>query len=231
MSAGANGEAGNLWITASEQSDGRGRRGRPWSSNQGNLFASLLLVDPAAIKDIGQLPLVCAVAVHRAVSDMVPPHLRAPLSIKWPNDVLWDNQKICGILLESSTLPSGQQAVVIGIGINCRTHPDTTEGLSATNLSQSGYDISPDAMFERLALHMAERLTCWNKGQGLADIREDWLRRVRGLGQAIVARLPNEEVHGIFEQLDDKGGLVMLLPNGTRRVIYAGDVFSPGTST
>ncbi|WP_180966819.1 biotin--[acetyl-CoA-carboxylase] ligase [Cohaesibacter celericrescens] len=227
----AEGDAGNLWVTAGQQSDGRGRRGRPWSSNEGNLFASLLLIDPAPIKDIGQLPLVSAVAVHRAICDVVPPHLRGAISIKWPNDVLWDNQKICGILLESSGLLSGHQAVVVGIGVNCRTHPDRTDGLSATNLSQSGYDVDPLALFERLAFHMAERLDCWNGGLGLADIREDWLSRVRGLGKPIVARLPNEEVHGVFEQLDEKGGLIMLLPDGTRRVIYAGDVFSPGTLT
>ena len=222
------GEAGNLWITAGEQTAGLGRRGRPWSSKQGNLFASLLLIDPAPMSAVGQLPLVTATAVHRAITDVVPPHLRAGIMIKWPNDVLWGDQKLCGILLESSGLATGQQAVVIGIGVNCRTHPDTTEGLAAADLSQSGFDVAPEVLFERLAFHLDERMSVWNAGAGMAEIRDDWLARARGVGGPIVARLPNEEVHGTFERLDEQGALVLLLPDGNRRVIYAGDVFWPG---
>lgn len=228
LDAAMRGEEGKLWVVAEEQTDGRGRRGRAWASQKGNLFASLLLISRAPMPQIGLLPLVSATAVHRAVCDVVPPHIRGDVMIKWPNDVLWGDQKICGILLESSTLPSGLQAVVIGIGINCRTHPDTTEGLAAADLSQSGYDVAPDVLFERLAVHMDERLACWDEGAGLAAIREDWLQRARGVGQPIVARLPNEEVHGIFERLDEQGALVLLMADGTRRIIYAGDVFWPG---
>ncbi len=231
LSLALQGEAGNLWVTAGEQTKGVGRRGRAWSSQQGNLFASLLLIDPASMSEIGHLPLLTATAVHRAIEDVLPPHMRAQLRIKWPNDLLWSEQKICGILLESSTLADGRLAVVIGIGVNCRTHPDTTEGLAAADLSQSsGYDVSPDGLFDRLAFHMDERLSVWNRGAGLAAIREDWLDRVRGVGAPVVVRLPNEEIEGIFERLDESGGLVLLLADGNRRVIYAGDVFWPGVT-
>ena len=159
--------------------------------------------------------------------DVVPPQLRGDVTIKWPNDVLWGDRKICGILLESSTLSSGMQAVVIGIGINCRTHPDSTEGLAAADLSSSGFDVSPDALFERLCLHMDAQLTVWDRGAGLAAIREDWLSRARGVGTEIIVRLPNEEISGLFERLDEDGALILLLPDGERRAIYAGDVFWP----
>ena len=231
LEAAANGEGGNLWITAGEQTQGKGRRGRPWSSERGNLFASLLLIDPAPLKAIAQLPLLSATAVHRAISDMVPPMQRAGLMIKWPNDVLNGEKKICGILLESSTLRSGHQAVVIGMGINCRTHPDATDGLGATDLAAAGYDVPPDDLFGRLAFHMDERLACWRAGQGIGEIREDWLRRARGVGQPIIVRLPDEELHGTFERLDEQGGLVLLKDNGQREVIYAGDVFWPSRGT
>nr|WP_321444435.1 biotin--[acetyl-CoA-carboxylase] ligase [uncultured Cohaesibacter sp.] len=228
LEAAKDGRAGNLWVTAGEQTAGRGRRGRHWSSEQGNLSASLLLIDPAPMKAIGQLPLVAATAVHRAISGMLSPVQRAELTIKWPNDVLWGDQKICGILLESTTLLNGKQAVVIGIGINCRNHPETTEGLAAADLLQYGYDISPEQVFERLAHHLDERLSVWNAGLGMPEIRDDWLLRARGVGQPVVARLPDEDVYGTFEQLDDQGALVMRLPDGKQRVIYAGDVYWPG---
>ncbi|TLP49012.1 biotin--[acetyl-CoA-carboxylase] ligase [Cohaesibacter sp. CAU 1516] len=228
LDAARDGRAGNLWVTAGEQTAGRGRRGRHWSSEQGNLSASLLLIDPAPMKAIGQLPLVAATAVHRAISGMLSPVQRAELTIKWPNDVLWGDQKICGILLETTTLLNGAQAVVIGIGINCRNHPETTEGLAAADLLQYGYDIAPEQVFERLAHHLDERLSVWDGGDGMAEIRDDWLLRARGVGQPVVARLPDEDVHGTFEQLDEQGALIMRLPDGTQRIIYAGDVYWPG---
>ena len=229
LDAAKDGKAGNLWVTAGEQTAGRGRRGRHWSSEHGNLSSSLLLIDPAPMKAIGQLPLVTATAVHRAVCGMLSPVHRAKVTIKWPNDVLWGDQKLCGILLESTTLPNGSQAVVIGIGINCRNHPETTEGLEAADLSQcGGYDISPEQLFERLTHHLDERLSVWNRGEGMAEIRDDWLQRARGVGEPIIARLPNEEVHGVFEQLDEQGALIMRLADGEHRIIYAGDVFWPG---
>ncbi|SNY93725.1 BirA family transcriptional regulator, biotin operon repressor / biotin-[acetyl-CoA-carboxylase] ligase [Cohaesibacter sp. ES.047] len=231
LSLALKGEAGNLWVTAGEQTSGVGRRGRAWSSEPGNLFASLLLIDPAPMRGIGHLPLLTATAVHRAVEDVMPPHVRARLRIKWPNDLLWGDSKICGILLENMPLGDGRQAVVIGIGVNCRKHPDKTEGLSAADLSQtSGYDVAPESLFERLAAHMAERLSVWDRGNGLGLIREDWLYRARGVGERVVVRLPNEEIEGLFERLDESGGLVLRLADGSDRVIYAGDVFWPSVT-
>ncbi len=227
LDAAREGDQGNLWITATEQTAGRGRRGRNWDSRTGNLYASLLLISPADISEIAQLPLVIATAVHRAICEVVPPMTRASISIKWPNDILWNDTKVCGILMESSVSTSQDRAVVIGIGINCRTHPDQTDGLAASNLSQTGYDIDPKILFGSLANQVAERLVTWDGGKGLAAIREDWVSRAKGIGQSIIVRLPGEELHGVFDQLDEQGGLVLQMSNGQRRVIYAGDVFWP----
>lgn len=227
LKAAADGDPGQLWVTALEQTEGRGRRGRAWVSQPGNLYASLLLLDPAPKEAIPQLPLVFATAVHRAITDLVQPNLRAEITVKWPNDILFGNAKVCGILLENSNLANGQQAIVIGIGVNCRSHPDETEGLDAANLSASGFDLDPAVLFDHLAMHVAERLDCWDQGRGLAVIRQDWVQRARGIGQPVVVRLPDATLTGRFEQLDEQGGLVLLQDNGQRRTIYAGDVFWP----
>src|SRR5215470_17413677 len=81
------GERGPLWITAGRQSAGRGRRGRSWTSEAGNLFASLLLTDPAPAEHWPELSFVAALAIHDAVAEAAP-KLRPQLFIKWPNDLL-----------------------------------------------------------------------------------------------------------------------------------------------
>src|SRR5215475_1907428 len=81
------GERGPLWVTASRQSAGRGRRGRIWVSEPGNLFASLLLTDPPPAEHWPEISFVAALAIHDAVAERAP-DLRAQLAIKWPNDLL-----------------------------------------------------------------------------------------------------------------------------------------------
>src|SRR5437667_6278008 len=93
------GERGPLWITAERQSAGRGRRGRTWISEAGNLHATLLLTDPAPPEHWPELAFVAALAIHDAVVELAP-ELKPQLAIKWPNDLLLDGAKFSGILIE-----------------------------------------------------------------------------------------------------------------------------------
>ncbi|HUG61350.1 MAG TPA: biotin--[acetyl-CoA-carboxylase] ligase [Methylomirabilota bacterium] len=216
------GEPSGLWITARRQIAGRGRQGRVWTSEPGNLYASLLLRDPAPPERIGELPLLVAVAVHDAIADVLPPPARPDLAIKWPNDVLFRGAKLCGILIEGAAGPEGR-VVVIGVGVNCRHHPRDL-GAAATDLAEIGYPTEPSALFERLALRMAERLAEW-RGGPFAPIREAWLNRARGIGETVLVRLPQGTLTGRFEALDADGRLLLRLPEGGLETISAGDVF------
>src|SRR4051812_38297267 len=93
------GERGPLWITAGRQSAGRGRRGRTWVSEAGNLFASLLLTNPSDAEHWPELSFVAALAIHDAVAERAS-DLRGQLAIKWPNDLLLAGAKFAGILVE-----------------------------------------------------------------------------------------------------------------------------------
>jgi BirA family biotin operon repressor/biotin-[acetyl-CoA-carboxylase] ligase len=217
------GDPGRLWVTARRQIEGRGRRGRPWVSEAGNLYASLLLLDPGAPSAIAALPLVAALGVYRALK---PLFVRTPqaLAIKWPNDILVDGAKINGILLESGQIAGGRLAVVIGCGINCRHHPSDTL-YRATDLAACGLDVGPEEMFRRLAPAMAETLAQWDRGAGFGAIRDDWLRAARGIGEAVTVSLPQGRITGTFENIDGDGYLCLLLPDGRRERIPAGDLF------
>src|SRR5262249_32383687 len=92
------GERGPLWITARRQTAGRGRRGRGWVSERGNLYASLLLTDPAPPQRAAELSLVAALALHDALAERA--NVLGPrLKLKWPNDLLCDGAKLAGILV------------------------------------------------------------------------------------------------------------------------------------
>lgn len=216
------GEASGLWITARRQLAGRGRQGRSWTSEPGNLYASLLLRDPVSPDRLGELPLVVAVAVHDAIADVLAPTVRPHLSIKWPNDVLFKGAKLCGILVEGAAGAEGR-AVVIGIGINCRHHPDAT-AYAATDLAAIGAPTEPEALFERLALRMGERLDSWRSGP-FDPLRSAWIARALGIGGPVAVRLPQATLTGTFEALDPAGRLLLRLADGRLETISAGDVF------
>src|SRR5947207_10376488 len=93
------GERGPLWVVAARQTAGRGRRGRNWVSQPGNLYATLLLTDPAPAERWPQLSFVAALALRDAVAALAPA-LEARVAIKWPNDLLLDGAKVAGILIE-----------------------------------------------------------------------------------------------------------------------------------
>lgn len=218
------GETRPTWVTARSQTGGRARRGRVWTSEPGNLYASLLLTEPAPPERAAQLSFVAALAVRDAIVAAAPDHA-ARLTLKWPNDILLDGRKIAGLLLEGEM--GKLFSVAIGIGVNCRHHPEGTE-FPATDLAAGGIDLPPDALFRSLSSTMLFRLGLWNRGDGFAAIRSDWLADAAGLGGPVRVRLDKRELTGRFETLDADGHLILSLADGSREAIAAGDVFPLG---
>lgn len=217
------GECGPLWITAQSQSAGRGRRGSQWASPPGNLYATLLLSEPSPPDQAPQLSFVAALALHDAVA-VCAPKLGPVLKVKWPNDLLAGPAKVAGILIEGESEP--RFTVVIGFGVNCGTHPAGTS-YAATSLVKAGAMVAPDALLTALSVAMRQRLAQWNGGQGFAEIRTDWLKRAAGLGQTLHVRLPERELSGRFDGLDEAGRL-LLEQGGSVTAITAGEVFGFG---
>ncbi len=150
------------------------------------------------------------------------------LQIKWPNDILHAGAKLAGILLESTQLKSGGFACVIGIGVNCRSHPET--GLyPATDLSLIGTLLGHrDDIFLQLSDHFVRWLGIWDAGRNFAAIRVEWLRHAAGVGTRISVLAPQPR-DGVFETIDADGRL-LLNADGTILAIEAGDVFFPHPS-
>jgi BirA family biotin operon repressor/biotin-[acetyl-CoA-carboxylase] ligase len=217
------GESGPLWITACTQTAGRGRRSSAWISEPGNLYATLLLTEPSPKQAGPQLSFVAALALHDAVAECAP-QVGPMLSLKWPNDLLLGGKKLAGILIEGESEPAF--AVAIGIGANCARHPSETR-YPATDLLAAGAVVMPGRLAEALSAAMQARLAQWRRGEGFAAIRTDWLKRAAGLGQKIEVRLPEKDLSGFFEGLDEAGHLVLTGPAG-RTTVTVGEVFGLG---
>jgi len=218
-------ERGPLWITASSQTAGRGRRDNVWASPPGNLYASLLLTEPSPKALAPQLAFVAALALRDALVDCAP-RLAPLFKLKWPNDILLGADKLAGILIEGESV--GAFAVVIGFGVNCVSHPlDTSH--PATNLQLAGAPVSPDALFAALSAAMVRRMAQWQSGAGFASIRANWLACAASLGEEICVRLPERELRGRFKGLDEAGRLLLEQADGVVSVT-AGEVFGLGGS-
>jgi BirA family biotin operon repressor/biotin-[acetyl-CoA-carboxylase] ligase len=216
------GEQAPFWVTAREQSAGRGRRGNEWVSAAGNLYATLLLRDPAAPAQAPQLSFVAALGVFDAISQCAQA-MHEDLTLKWPNDVLCGGKKLAGILIEGEGANAGL-TVAIGIGINCVSHPAET-AYPATDLAAAGMCVSAEDLFYSLSGTMLTRLNQWDRGLQFPAIRTDWLARASGIGGDMRVRLPEGELSGRCEGLDDHGRLVLRLADGGVQTISAGDVF------
>lgn len=219
------GDPGNAWITARVQGQGRGRHGRAWSSPPGNLYASLALVEPCAMREAPQLGFLAGLALVEAVEALAPPGAADRLALKWPNDLLLDGAKCAGILLDGVGLPGGRFGLVIGIGVNVAHAP---EGMPypVARLAALAPDLTAASLFEALSGTMARRLAAFaaaDPKSRLARLREDWLSRAARLGESVLMRLPAGDAHGRFVGLDEHGRLLLACDDGVR-AIEAGDL-------
>jgi BirA family transcriptional regulator, biotin operon repressor / biotin---[acetyl-CoA-carboxylase] ligase len=217
------GERGPLWITAGRQTAGRGRRGRAFVSEPGNLFATLLLTDPSPPDRAAELSFVASLALHDAAAE-VAPTLRSRLQVKWPNDVLCDGAKFSGILVEGESGVGRALVTVVGIGVNCAHHPADMP-YPATDLTACGADATPHGLFGALSRTMMRRLAEWARGDNFAAIRGAWLERAAGLGDIVSIKLASRTLDGRFESLDAIGRLVLRSPDGSVEHVTAGDMF------
>ena len=214
---------GATWIFAARQTAGRGRRGRAWRDPEGN-FAASLVMRPAEQSERAALrSFVASLALHDALSALAP---GADLALKWPNDVLLNEGKLAGILLEGSSLAGRMAHLVIGIGVNLVDVPERGAAGAVppvSLLAGAGVRVTPERLLDYLAEAYARREAVF-ASDGFSPIRSAWLARAARLGQVVTARTMRDEVTGRFETVDEGGNLVLSTPDG-RRAIPAADVF------
>lgn len=219
------GETGPLWIVARCQTEGRGRRGRQWESQDGNLFSTLLQTTRKSPAEAAQVTFVAALAIADLLDAYAPASL---VTIKWPNDVMLAGQKASGVLVESGAHESGGLWLAVGVGVNLAHAPDGTERPATALVHHLRGDVTAPPTVEAAAARLAEAFDVWMarwETLGFQPILDAWRGRTAGLDGPAVARLGRETVEGVAEGVASDGALKLRLADGSLRLISAGDVF------
>lgn len=222
--AAAGAGAGTL-VWAKTQTRGRGRRGRSWASPSGNLYLSLVLRPDCPLAAAGQLNFVAALGIGEGLVALSPQC--AALRYKWPNDVLLNQRKVAGILLESSG--SGKDRfdwLVLGVGVNVLSFPQRTDYPASCLAAEGVEGIGVARVLESFCEVFLSWLERWER-EGFVPVRAGWLERATAPGERIEVRLDDETLAGTFAGLDEDGALILHRDGGKARRITAGDVFFP----
>jgi len=214
---------GSVFVTE-YQSAGRGRHGRAWTAKKGqNLMFSVVLRPTLEADRLGLITIAAGVAVAEAIEDFVSPQRAA---LKWPNDVLLEGRKTCGMLLESSL--SGRQAagaVVLGIGLNVNQteFPDELADTATSLRLAAGRAVPRGSLFARLLRRLEARYDTVQTN-GIHAVREAFRDRLASLHDRATFQAPGTEggISGVVQGITDTGALRLDTPEGPR-TIHAAD--------
>lgn len=216
-------------VLAEIQTGGRGRLGRMWVSPFGKgIWMSLILRPPIAPPAAPHLTLAAAVAVARAVREVT----GLPAGIKWPNDLLVNGRKVCGILTEMKAEVDAVHYIVVGIGINVNLRaedlpPDVRE--LATSLMMELGAAVPRVRLAREVLSRLSELYSLYLQEGFPPVREAWKEMNITLGKRVKVSSTWDEYHGTAVDIDNEGALLVRGEDGQQRRFYAGDVTLRGS--
>ena len=204
-------------LAAREQTAGRGRGDRSWDAGAGkNLTFSFVLTDDASPQRLVSIPMTVALSVAECLDGygLVP-------NVKWPNDVLSDGKKLCGILTEKTG-----DRVVVGIGINVNMSEEEAAAIDrpATSLMiETAQPHYVETIFATLQPHLERRVEDWET-DGFAAIAADWSARCHKLYEEIEVGDGDNKQTGILAGFGDFGQLILRLPDDTETEVWAGDV-------
>ena len=229
---GEEGDPHGTVVVADIQNAGKGRRGRGWQTLSGTALAFTILLRPEFAPDrASMLTLVMALSVAEAVEEVLTDAEEAVTTIKWPNDIVLNKKKICGMLTEMTMTPEMDeiQYVVVGAGVNVNNAvPEEFQEeirKTATSLKiETGRHISRAGLLEKVLLRFEDNYAVFLETLDMSRLREAYERHLQGIGGEVRVLDPAGEYTGISHGIDDKGELIVERENGEKVLVYAGEV-------
>jgi len=211
-------------VVAEEQILGRGRAQRKWVSPKGGLYFSIILRPNVKASEAVKLMFVASLAVAKVL------HEKYGLNVetKWPNDVLVDGKKICGILSEMNTISGKANYVVVGVGINANVNvekdfPAELKPIATSLESLLGRKVSLEELFKTLLQRLDEFYGQFLREDSALIVKE-WKKYASFLGCQVKIVSGREELHGLALDVNDEGALVIRLEDGTETQVFVGDI-------
>lgn len=223
MRLGEEGAEHGTLVVANHQNKGRGRRGRVWQSPIGTTISMSFLVKPEiAPGKASMLTLVMALAVAKGIEEACD----LSTAIKWPNDILVNGKKVCGILTEMKAEMDYIHGVIIGVGINVNVEsfPEELQSMATSLILEKGRKVSRAEVIERVAENFEEYYEKFMETEDLSLLRDLYEERLISKGKAVKVLDPQGEYTGISKGITDTGELVVETQDGKEQQVYAGEV-------
>ena len=205
-------------VVAEAQTASRGRMGRRWVSDEGNLYFSVLFrPEPDALPLLSPLAGVAVARSIRQVSGLYP-------AIKWPNDIMIDGRKVAGILAESALSGSQVKHAVVGIGVNVALDVSADPEIAATAASLndlSGVEVDRSELLRRILQHLDALYLDVRRGRSPIP---EWRRWLDTLGQRVTVTHHGTTDTGLAEDIDEHGNLLLRADSGELLTLTAGDI-------
>lgn len=217
------GAAEGTLVVADMQTAGRGRRGRSWNSPGGTNVYFTLILKPSYGPDMASMvTLVMALAVASGIYETC--GLEA--GIKWPNDVVVNGKKVCGILTEMSAEHGVIRHVVIGVGVNVGLQEFPPEiGTTAASLqAECGREVSRAALVANIMKFFEKYYESFRQNINLSGILEKYNGLLVNRDREVRVLDPKGEFRGIARGIDERGQLLVECGDGSIRSVYAGEV-------
>lgn len=216
--------ADGLLVVSDEQTRGRGRRGRSWNSPPGeNIFMSLLIKPKISPESASMLTLIAALAIAAGI-EMV---TGLEVKIKWPNDIVVNRRKICGILTEMNSELDYIHYVVVGIGINVNTKSfpkEIAKTASSLYLERGKRPVNRSQLICVVMEQMEKYYEIFLKTGDLSNVKEEYNDRLAGLDDQVRVIGEKTEEVGVSRGINPKGELIVEFPDGSRREVMSGEV-------
>ena len=213
--AAEDGAVNGTLAVAEEQTGGKGRRGRSWETPKGTNIAMTILLR-------SRLTLLMAMAVVRGIQKET--GLQA--GIKWPNDVVVDGRKVCGILTEMNTEVDYINYVVIGTGINVNQteFPEEIREIAGSLKLSAGYPVARAGLIASIMEELEDLYEVFLKTEDLSALKDEYNRNCVTCGHEIRVLEPGHEYTGMTDGINDLGELVVKKADGETVCVYAGEV-------
>jgi BirA family transcriptional regulator, biotin operon repressor / biotin---[acetyl-CoA-carboxylase] ligase len=209
-------------VVADQQTAGRGRRQHQWYSAPGDGLYLSILFRPKSLARVSLFSLMAAIAVAETLLERG----LCGVDIKWPNDVLVNQRKISGILVEGmSTAPAALRLIVgIGVNLNHRSFPDPLSGTATSLAMETGMAVAVDRYRDQLLDRIGDWYRRWENGAAIIDRWQELSSYAQG--KKIIAFLDEHEIEGETAGLTETGALRVKTRTGELQTIFSGEVIS-----